>query len=49
MLDKKGLNDDTLNRTADIVTMMGLLIIGLFDTTGGLLFVAMYALVFQEH
>ena len=48
MLDKKGLNDDTLNRTADIVTMMGLLIIGLFDTTGGLLFVAMYALVFQR-
>ena len=25
MLDKKGLNDDSLNRTADIVTMMGLL------------------------
>ncbi len=48
MLDKKGLNDDSLNRTADIVTMMGLLIIALFDTTGGLLFIAMYALVFQR-
>ena len=31
MLDRKGLNDDSLNRTADIVTMMGLLILGLFD------------------
>ena len=48
MLDRKGLNDDSLNRTADIVTMMGLLILGLFDTTGGLLFVAMYALVFSR-
>ena len=48
MLDKKGLNDDSLNRTADIVTMMGLLTLALFDTTGGLLFVAMYALVFSR-
>ena len=48
MLDRKGLNDDSLNRTADVVTMMGLLILGLFDTTGGLLFVAMYALVFSR-
>ncbi len=48
MLDKKGLNDDSLNRTADIATMMGLLVIGLFDTTGGLLFIAMYGLVFSR-
>ena len=48
MLDRKGLNDDSLNRSADIVTMIGLLTIGLFDTTGGLLFIAMYALVFSR-
>ena len=48
MLDKKGLNDDSLNRNADIATMIGLLILGLFDTSGGLLFVPMYLLVFQR-
>ena len=48
MLDRKGLNDDSLNRTADIVTILGLLVIGLFDTSGGLLFVTMYALVFSR-
>lgn len=48
MLDKKGLNDDSLNRNADIVTLVGLLILGLFDTTGGLLFLPMYLLVFQR-
>ena len=48
MLDKKGLNDETLNKNADVVTLIGLLIIGLFDTSGGLLFLAMYLLVFQR-
>lgn len=46
MLDRKGLNEDSLNRSADITTLMGLLILGLFDTTGGLLFIPMYILVF---
>jgi len=48
MLDKKGLNDDSLNRGADIATLAGLLILGLFDTSGGLLFLPMYLLVFQR-
>ena len=48
MLDKKGLNEESLNRSADITTLIGLLILGLFDTTGGLLFVPMYLLVFQR-
>jgi len=48
MLDKKGLNDDTLNKEADIITLIGLLVIGLFDTSGGLLFLGMYLLVFQR-
>ena len=48
MLEKKGLNDDSLNRSADIATLVGLLILGLFDTTGGLLFLPMYILVFQR-
>ena len=48
MLAKKGLNDDSLNRFADITTLLGLLILGLLDTSGGLLFLPMYILVFQR-
>ena len=48
LLTKKGLNEETLNPTADIVTLLGLLVIGLFDTSGGLLFIPMYLLVFQR-
>ncbi|MBT4066783.1 MAG: hypothetical protein HOE76_06160 [Euryarchaeota archaeon] len=48
LLSKKGLNDDSLNRTADIATLMGLLVLGLFDTSGGLLFLTMYILVFSR-
>ncbi len=48
MLAKKGLNDDSLNRGADIVTMIGLLVLGLFDASGGLLFLTMYILVFNR-
>jgi len=48
MLDNKGLNEDSLSRKADIATLIGLLILGLFDTSGGLLFVPMYLLVFQR-
>ena len=48
MLDRKGLNEDSLNRNADIATLVGLLIIGLFDSSGGLLFIPMYLLVFQR-
>ena len=46
MLDRKGLNEDSLNRNADITTLIGLLFLGLFDTTGGLLFIPLYILVF---
>ncbi len=48
MLSKKGLNDESLNRTADIATLCGLLILGLFDASGGLLFLSMYILVFSR-
>ena len=48
MLSQKGLNDDSLNRSADIATLFGLLILGLFDTSGGLLFLSMYLLVFSR-
>ena len=48
MLDRKGLNEESLNRTADIATLGGLLLLGLFDTSGGILFLSMYLLVFTR-
>ena len=48
LLTKKGLNDESLNKSADVVTMVGLLIIGLFDASGGLLFLSMYMLVISR-
>jgi len=48
LLTKKGLNDDSINRTADEATLLGLLVLGLFDTSGGLLFLTMYILVFSR-
>ena len=48
ILAKKGLNEETLDEAADIVTLTGLLVLGLFDTSGGLLFFTMYLLVFYR-
>ena len=48
VLARKGLNEDSLNRNADIATLLGLLVLGLFDTSGGLLFLTMYILVFNK-
>ena len=48
MLSKKGLNEESLNKNADFATLFGLLILGLFDTSGGLLFIPMYLLVFTR-
>ena len=48
ILAKKGLNEDTLDEAADTLTLCGLLVLGLFDTSGGLLFFTMYLLVFQR-
>ncbi len=48
MLDRKGLNEESLNRNADIATLLGLLLLGLFDTSGGILFLTMYLLVFSR-
>ena len=48
LLARKGLNEDSLNRNADITTLLGLLVLGLFDTSGGLLFLTMYILVFNK-
>ncbi len=48
LLARKGINSDSINRSADIVTMIGLLILGLFDASGGLLFLTMYILVFNR-
>ena len=48
LLTKKGLNDESLNKSADVATMVGLLIIGLFDASGGLLFLSMYMLVISR-
>ena len=48
MLTKKGLNDDALNVSADRMTFFGLLALGMLDSSGGILFLAMYLLVFQR-
>ena len=48
MLTKKGLNEESLSRSADFATLFGLLILGLFDTSGGLLFIPLYLLVISR-
>jgi hypothetical protein len=48
MLDRKELNEESRNRTADTVTLGGLLVLGLFDASGGILFLTMYLLVFTR-
>ena len=45
LINKRGLDRDHLNRTADQIMLCVLLIIGTFDQSGGLLFLSMYGLV----
>ena len=45
IITKRGLDTDVLNRSADQVMLGGLLILGMFDQSGGLLFLTMYGLV----
>ena len=45
LITKRGLDTDVLNRGADQVMLGGLLILGMFDQSGGLLFLTMYGLV----
>ena len=45
LINKRGLDRDHLNRTADQIMLCVLLIIGVFDQSGGLLFLSMYGLV----
>ena len=45
LINKRGLDRDHLNRTADQIMLCVLLIIGIFDQSGGLLFLSMYCLV----
>ncbi len=45
IITKRGLDTDVLNRGADQVMLGGLLILGMFDQSGGLLFLTMYGLV----
>ena len=48
ILSRKGLNDEYLNETADNLTLLGLLCLGLLDASGGFLFLTMYLLVFYR-
>jgi hypothetical protein len=48
MLTKKGINKDSLDESADIGTLVGLLALGFIDSSGGLLFITMYFLVFSR-
>ena len=45
LINKRGLDRDHLNRTADQIMLCVLLVIGVFDQSGGLLFLSMYGLV----
>ncbi len=47
-LTKKGLNSESLDESADRITLIGLLALGLIDSSGGLLFITMYFLVFSR-
>jgi hypothetical protein len=48
MLTKKGINEDSIDESADIGTLVGLLALGFIDSSGGLLFITMYFLVFSR-
>ncbi len=48
MLTKKGINKDSLDESADIGTLVGLLALGFIDSSGGLLLITMYILVFSR-
>jgi hypothetical protein len=48
MLTKKGINEDSIDESADIGTLIGLLALGFIDSSGGLLFITMYFLVFSR-
>ena len=48
MLTKKGLNEESLDESADIGTLVGLLALGFIDSSGGLLFITMFFLVFYR-
>jgi hypothetical protein len=45
IITKRGLDRDVLNRGADQVMLGGLLVLGMLDQSGGLLFLTMYGLV----
>ena len=45
IITKRGLDKEVLNRPADQVMLGGLLVLGMFDQSGGLLFLSMYGLV----
>ena len=45
IITKRGLDRDVLNRSADQVMLGGLLVLGMLDQSGGLLFLTMYGLV----
>ena len=47
-LTKKGLNSESLDESADRITLIGLLALGLIDSSGGILFITMYLLVFSR-
>ena len=47
-LAKKGLNSESLDESADRITLIGLLALGLIDSSGGILFITMYLLVFYR-
>ena len=47
-LTKKGINSESLDESADRITLFGLLVLGLIDSSGGILFITMYLLVFSR-
>ena len=47
-LSKKGINSESLDESADRITLFGLLALGLIDSSGGILFITMYILVFSR-
>ena len=47
-LSKKGINFASLDENADRITLLGLLALGLIDSSGGILFITMYLLVFSR-
>ena len=45
VLNRRGINEETVSLTADSWALAGLLLIGILDTSGGLVFLALYTLV----